>query len=84
MENNKDNKIIVRKKGKVVSKSGDKTVVVSVDTYKTHSKYKKKYQSTRRYRTHDEENRCAVGDVVEIVSCSPISKDKKYKIANKI
>jgi len=84
MENNKDNKIIVRKKGKVVSKSGDKTVVVSVDTYKTHSKYQKKYQSTRRYSTHDEENKCVVGDVVEIVNCSPISKNKRYKIKEKI
>ena len=80
---NKDKKTVGRKKGEVVSKSGDKTVIVAVDTFKTHSKYKKKYRSTKRYKVHDAENKCSIGDSVEIISCVPVSKDKKFKIVNK-
>jgi small subunit ribosomal protein S17 len=77
MENNK---IINKKRGIVVSKGSLKTVVVSVDVYKTHSKYKKKYKVTKRYKAHDEENKFKVGDKVEIAAARPVSKDKKYKV----
>jgi len=81
MENNSNNnKILAKKKGVIVAKRGDKTVIISVHTFKTHAKYQKKYQSTKRYKAHDEENKCQVGDKVEIVACRPMSKDKKYKI----
>jgi small subunit ribosomal protein S17 len=81
MENNSNNnKVAVKKKGVVVSKKGDKTVIVSVDMFKSHPKYRKKFRLTKRYKAHDEENKCQVGDVVEIKNCRPISKDKKYKI----
>lgn len=81
MENNlTKNKIIAKKKGIVVSDKMEKTVIVAVDTYKTHSKYKKKYKSTKRYKAHDEENKFKVGDAVEIEPTKPISKDKKYKV----
>ena len=79
MENNVEkNKIISRKKGVVVSDKGDKTVVVAVGSYKTHAKYKKKYRVTKKYKAHDEENECKIGDNVEIVPCRPRSADKKY------
>lgn len=81
MENNlKKNKIIARKKGVVVSEKGDKTIIVSVNVLKTHSKYKKKYISTKRYKVHDKENKHKIGDIVEIVPMKPSSKDKKYKV----
>lgn len=88
MENNskkmsadqKKDKVVIRKKGIVVSDKMAKTVVVSVDSLKTHSKYRKKYKSTKKYKAHDEEGKYKVGDVVEIVPCRPISKDKCYKV----
>lgn len=70
----------MRKKGVVTNDKMDKTVVVSVASFKTHSKYKKKYKSTKNYKAHDPENKYKVGDVVEIVPCRPISKDKRYKV----
>ena len=66
-------------KGKVISDKMDKTIVVAVDSFKTHPKYVKKYKSTKKYKVHDGENKYKVGDVVEFVSCKPVSKDKKYK-----
>ena len=74
------NKIVIRKKGVVVSDKMNKTVVVAVDSFKTHPKYKKKHKVTERYKAHDEENKYKVGDVVEIVPCRTISKDKSYKV----
>ncbi|MFA7319210.1 MAG: 30S ribosomal protein S17 [Parcubacteria group bacterium] len=79
MENNSQkNKIVSKKKGVVVSDKDDKTVVIAVGSYKTHSKYKKKYRATKNYKAHDEENKCKVGMLVEIVPCRPRSKGKKY------
>ena len=66
--------------GKVTSDKMAKTVVVAVNTMKTHPKYLKKYKSTKRYKVHDEENKHKVGDVVEIVPCRPISKEKFYRV----
>jgi small subunit ribosomal protein S17 len=74
------NKIITRKKGVVVSDKMDKTVVVAVETLKTHPKYLKKYRSTKKYKVHDEENKYKIGDTVEIVPCKPMSKDKNYVV----
>lgn len=71
-------KIITRKKGVVTSDKMNKTIVVAVDTLKTHTKYKKKYLSTKKYKAHDEENKYKIGDIVEIVPCKPMSKDKSY------
>jgi small subunit ribosomal protein S17 len=73
-------KIITHKKGVVVSDKMDKTIVVAVETLKTHPKYRKKYRSTKKYKAHDGENKYKVGDVVEIVPCKPMSKDKNYVV----
>ena len=67
-------------KGKVISDKMDKTIVVAVESFKTHPKYIKKYRSTKKYKVHDEENKYKVGDVVEFSICKPISKDKKFKV----
>lgn len=76
----KKDKIIIKKRGIVVSDKMAKTVVVAVDSFKTHSKYNKKYKSTKRYKAHDEDGKYKLGDAVEIVPCKPISKDKRYKV----
>jgi small subunit ribosomal protein S17 len=78
MNNKQKNKIIVKKKGVVVGKS-EKTVIVAVNVFKTHPKYGKKFRKTKKYKAHDENNKFQMGEVVEIVPCRPISKDKKYK-----
>ncbi len=79
MTEKKQEKVKKVKKGVVVSDKMDKTVVVAVDSFKTHPKYLKKYKSTKKYKVHDEENKYKVGDVVEFVSCKPVSKDKKFR-----
>jgi small subunit ribosomal protein S17 len=76
----KEAKKLVSKKGTVVSDSMDKTIVVAVQSLKTHSKYLKKYKSTKKYKIHDQENKYKVGDIVEFVQCKPISKDKAHKV----
>jgi len=68
------------KKGVVVSDAMDKTIVVAIDTLKTHPKYLKKYKSTKKYKVHDEENKFKKGDKVEFIECKPISKDKSHKV----
>ena len=68
------------RKGVVVSDKMDKTIVVAVESFKTHPKYLKKYKSTKKYKVHDEDNKYKVGDLVEFVSVKPISKDKKFSV----
>jgi small subunit ribosomal protein S17 len=73
-------KVIIRKKGIVISDKMAKTVVVSVESLKTHAKYKKKYKSTKKYKAHDADGKYKVGDAIEIIPCRPMSKDKRYKV----
>ena len=73
-------KILFKKKGTVMKDQMDKTIVVSVVSFETHPKYKKKYKVTKRYKAHDPENKFKVGEVVEIIPCRPISKGKKFKV----
>ncbi|MEI7621859.1 MAG: 30S ribosomal protein S17 [Candidatus Moraniibacteriota bacterium] len=73
-------KKLATKKGKVVSDSMDKTIVVAVESLKTHPKYLKKYRSTKKYKVHDGENKHKVGEVVEFVQCRPMSKDKNHTV----
>ncbi len=67
-------------KGVVVSDKMNKTVVVSVSNFIKHPKYGKYYKVSNKYKAHDEDNTCKVGDNVEIVETRPISKDKKFKV----
>lgn len=70
----------MKHKGIVVGDKLEKTVIVAVESFKTYPKYGKKYKSTKRYKAHDEEKKYKVGDTVEIISCRPISKDKRHKV----
>ena len=66
------------KTGTVTSTKMDKTVVVTVDTYKTHPKYKKRYKVSAKFYAHDEANACKVGDVITISETRPLSKLKRF------
>jgi len=66
--------------GKVVSDKMDKTIVVSVETYKTHPLYGKRIKYTKKFKAHDENNQAKVGDVVKIMETRPLSKDKRWRL----
>lgn len=66
--------------GVVVSDKMDKTVVVAVTRQFPHPLYKKIIKRTKKYKAHDEENTCGVGDLVRIAETRPISKDKRWRI----
>lgn len=74
MEENKKQLLI----GKVVSAVEDKTITVSVETYRKVPKYGKRVKYTKKYRVHDENNTAKVGDIVSIYASKPISKTKRY------
>ena len=68
------------KEGLVVGDKMDKTVVVAVETRKVHPLYKKAIRVTKKYKAHDENNACKVGDKVKIVETRPLSKEKRWRI----
>ncbi|MEL6775865.1 MAG: 30S ribosomal protein S17 [Cyanobacteria bacterium J06597_16] len=68
--------------GQVVSDKMQKTVVVSVETRVKHKKYDKIMVRTQRYKVHDEENKCKVGDRVKISETRPLSKTKRWTVAD--
>lgn len=76
--------IVKKLKGIVVSDKMDKTVVVFVTRYKKHPKYKKYIKRSKKYKVHDEKNEYKKGDKVIIQECRPISKDKHFKVIEKI
>lgn len=67
--------------GVVVSDKTDKTVIVSVQNRIVHAKYGKTIRSTKRYSAHDEKNECNEGDTVRILETRPLSKTKRWRIA---
>jgi small subunit ribosomal protein S17 len=66
--------------GVVVSDKMDKTVVVAVERAKRHPLYKKTLRRTKRYKAHDPENVCKLGDTVRLVETRPISKEKRWRV----
>ena len=66
--------------GKVVKKSGDKTVSVLVTRQTTHPIYKKIIRVSKKYLAHDAENTIAVGEIVKIQETKPLSKNKSWEI----
>ena len=66
--------------GKVVKKSGDKTISVLVTRQTTHPVYKKIIRVSKRYLAHDSDNKIIVGDSVRIQETKPISKNKSWEI----
>lgn len=66
--------------GRVVSDKMDKTVVVAVETFKTHPIYKKRYKNTKKFKVHDENNEAGIGDWVRAMETRPLSKDKRFRL----
>ena len=66
--------------GKVVSNKMDKTVVVAVTRHFQHPVYKKTVKKVTRFKAHDAENACKVGDDVKIIETRPLSKDKRWMV----
>lgn len=66
--------------GIVTSDKMEKTVVISVETLVEHPLYKKRIKRTTKFKAHDEQNQCKVGDKVKIVETRPLSKDKRWRV----
>ena len=66
--------------GKVLSDKMDKTVVVGVTRLYQHPVYKKTVKKVTKFKAHDEENRCKVGDTVSIIEARPLSKEKRWAV----
>ena len=64
--------------GMVVSDKMDKTVVVAIQDNVKHPKYGKVIKRTVKFKAHDENNECAVGDKVSIMETRPLSKEKRW------
>ena len=71
-------------KGTVVSNKMQKTVVVEVERVKEHPKYKRRYKVHKKYKAHYDKGEYKAGDKVIIEECRPISKDKKWRVIQKI
>ena len=69
------------RRGVVVSDKGDKTIVVKVDVIKSHAKYKKVIRRAVKFHAHDEANTAGIGDTVRIIETRPLSKTKRWRLA---
>jgi small subunit ribosomal protein S17 len=69
------------RQGTVVSDAMDKTIVVKVDVMKAHPKYKKVVRRSVKFHAHDERSEAKVGDIVRIVETRPLSKTKRWRLA---
>ena len=67
--------------GRVVSDKMDKTVVVAIETSKHHKLYKKTIKRVVKYKAHDENNECRQGDMVRIIETRPLSRQKRWRVA---
>ena len=67
--------------GRVVSNKMDKTVVVEVEYRRRHPLYRKVVRLRRRFMAHDETNTCQEGDVVRIIETRPLSRLKRWRVA---
>ncbi len=67
--------------GRVVSNKMDKTVVVKVVTTKHHPLYGKTIRKAVKYKAHDANNECGEGDTVRIVETRPLSREKRWRVA---
>jgi small subunit ribosomal protein S17 len=69
------------RRGVVISDAMDKTVVVRVDVVKPHRKYHKMLRRSIKLHAHDEANSSKVGDVVRLVETRPLSRTKRWRVA---
>ncbi len=77
METQKEAKTLT---GTVSSKSGSKSIRVTIDYKVKHPKYGKYVRKRMKLAVHDEQNSCGVGDLVEIAECRPLSKTKSWRV----
>jgi small subunit ribosomal protein S17 len=66
--------------GFVTSDKMDKTIVVTVEEFIRHPLYGKRVKRTKKFKAHDEENTCGIGDKVRIMETRPLSKDKRWRL----
>ena len=67
--------------GKVVSDKMDKTIVVAIEDNVKHPLYGKVVKRTVKIKAHDEENTCGIGDRVKVMETRPLSRDKRWRLA---
>jgi small subunit ribosomal protein S17 len=68
--------------GTVTSDKMDKTIVVAVTTTKRHKLYGKVVRLVKKYKAHDEENECRIGDRVQIIESQPVSRHKRWSVVS--
>lgn len=66
--------------GRVVSDKMDKTITVTIETYKRHPIIGKRVRYSKKYKAHDEQNSAKMGDVVRIEESRPLSKTKRFSL----
>lgn len=71
-----------RLQGVVTSDKMDKTVIVTVTTTSRHPIYGKVLRQEKKYKVHDENNECQLGDRVEIIESKPISRHKRWTVVS--
>jgi small subunit ribosomal protein S17 len=68
--------------GVVTSDKMDKTVVVAVTTTRRHQQYGKVVRLVKKFKAHDENNECQIGDRVQIIESRPLSRDKRWSVVS--
>ncbi|MEG6523413.1 30S ribosomal protein S17 [Desulfotomaculum sp. 1211_IL3151] len=68
------------RQGKVVSDKMEKTIVVAVEDRVRHPLYNRTIRKTTKFKAHDEDNSCRIGDTVRIMETRPLSKDKRWRL----
>ena len=66
--------------GMVINNKMEKSIVVKIERKIKHPIYKKTIKRSKKYLAHDENNKCKVGDMVQIAECRPLSKQKRYRL----
>jgi small subunit ribosomal protein S17 len=66
--------------GKVISNKMDKTVVVAVTRLFQHPVHKKTVKRVTKFKAHDDQNKCNIGDTVKIIEIRPLSKEKRWTV----
>jgi small subunit ribosomal protein S17 len=77
MEERNNRKVL---RGRVVSDKMDKTIVVEIDTTKSHPLYGRQVKYSTKFKAHDEKNEAHTGDLVEVMETRPLSKDKHFRL----
>ncbi len=81
MENTERN-LRKKREGRVVSKSGDKSIVVLIERRVRHPLYEKEIRVSKKVHVHDEENQAGIGDVVRVMETRPLSKLKRWRLVD--